>query len=204
MDIQSHSFKDYSFKYPDFNYHKDYFTSDYDTTGQVNLLNGVGTGTDWETRTGRTLTIFSITIRGNIRGNNLATKNGCRTLVLWDKVNKGTTPSITTDILDGTGPLAPFNRYKAMHRFVVLYDNYTQIIGSTATSASTTPTDSTCKSLQLSHDCNGQYKTIYNGTGATAAFINEGALWLVTYGDRAGGTTAALGEFEYIITFNDS
>lgn len=195
------SFHDFTFDRKDDNYQKDDVgTLNFDTTGSVYLLNGIATGTDWETRIGRRIDMTAFTFRGTANGNSAAAYPRCRMLILYDKQTKQGTPSITTDILDGTTPAATFNRYRGLQRFEVLFDKYFTTLG-VGFGGTAPATELAQIPIEISFKLN--HPETFSGTGATVASIDYGALWLVTYGNQAPGTGAASLRGEYIVTYVD-
>lgn len=159
-----------------------------DTTGTVTLLNGVSTGTDYNNRVGRVADYTAVQIRGSLSPQDLSTSTTvARVMVVWDADPNGGTPSIT-DFLTASTSLA-FNNLNNRERFKVLIDEQHAVgaVTNTATQA---------LSLAPSVVSINRYvripkvRTVYSGTGATAANIQNGAIWLVTIGDQAAGSGA--------------
>lgn len=153
-----------------------------DTTGSVTLLNGVAVGDDNTTRDGRQATMKSVQVRGQLRPESSSqTGCKCRLLLVWDNASAGATPTIADILTASTSNSFPL--VNNARRFTILCDN-SYVLGT----VDTTATQTYAYSPGI-HDVE-IYKRIqsvtqYNGTGATAASIQNGALWMITIGDAA-------------------
>lgn len=160
-----------------------------DTTGTVTLLNGVAQGDDNTNRKGRQVAFTSVSIKGFLTpvDGSIAT-TFCRMIVVWDSAPNGVAPVIT-DLLTASTSLAHM-QLNNRARFKILADEQLTI-GTVDTTATTT-----YALAPGCHTVNRYIKlpkvvTTYQGTGATVASIQQGALWLFTIGNNAanaGGT----------------
>lgn len=151
-----------------------------DTTGSVTLLNGVATGTDFNNRIGRKTVLRSLNIIGHLIPQDSAVANTlCRLIVVYDQQPNGAAPAIT-DVLDTADSRSQLNlnnrdRFKVLvNHMVALSDNAANQVGSPSTSL-----------VSIYRKIN--METIFSGTGATAASIASGALFMITVGDNVAG-----------------
>lgn len=158
-----------------------------DTTGTVQLLNGVAQGTDYGNRVGRRITMTSVFIRGTLKSNSTnPTAAQARILLVLDRETNGVVPAIG-DVLSTvttTGNVDLDNT----ERFTILMDQTLAVKPYFAT--------------QIEYIPFKFYKKIrlpakYIGTGATVASVGENGLFLMTLGDFTAGTATAP---EWILT----
>lgn len=154
-----------------------------DTTGTVQLVNGVAVGTDFTDRIGRKIILKSVDIIGHVFPVDASTSDClCRMMLVYDKQPNGATPALAAFINgDSTSHLNLNNR----DRFVVL-SNWMEAIGSFAATPVGSPTT---HKVQIHRKIN--METLFSGTTNAVASISTGALWVVTVGDQAanvGGT----------------
>lgn len=153
-----------------------------DTTGSVTLLSGIATGDDNNTRDGRQVTIKSVQLRGNIQPqDDTSGPNHARVMLVWDNAPNGTIATIA-NILTASAATS-FPLVNNSQRFTILYD-HSFIQGKVSTTATQTfasgqMTDPIKVYLKMNNVAQ------YNGTGATIASVQNGALYLVTIGDQA-------------------
>lgn len=159
-----------------------------DTTGSVTLLNGIAVGDDNTTRNGRQVTIKSVQVRGKfvpVDGSTVASK--ARLMLVWDNAAAGATAAIAAILTAATSSSFPL--VNNANRFTILVDR-TFTIGQFDTTATQAIAGSpTVHDIEIYKRVNAV--TQYNGTGATDASIQNGALLMVTIADNAaaaGGT----------------
>lgn len=153
-----------------------------DTTGTVTLLNGIAVGDDNTTRDGRQATMKSVQVRGMFSPTDATTiASKGRLLLVWDNAAAGATATIAA-ILSAANS-ASFPLVDNAQRFTILVDR-SYVLGpydTTATQAvAGSPTNNDVE-IYKKLDC----VTQYNGTGATSASIQNGALLMVTIGNTA-------------------
>lgn len=155
-----------------------------DTTGSVTLIATIAQGVTTLTRVGKKITLKSLQIRGYCASNTATTvAMGCAFVVYDRRPTAAGLPAIT-DILTGASSYA-FTNSDNQGRFSILWRRNFVTAG-----AATTPTTG----LEI-QDCNDFIKVnrpcVYKGLGTGAiGDIEEGALYLVTAGNQAVGTTA--------------
>lgn len=155
-----------------------------DTTGTVTLLNGVATGTDLTDRIGRKIFMRAVQVRGLVQPvDNTIGQTLARVMVVYDKQPTGGTPAIT-DILTASRSEA-FNNLNNRDRFVVVFDAKFPIGG--ISDVATQAVSSSPNTHVLDEYRRLNHEVIFSGTGATAASISSGALWLITIGNQAAG-----------------
>jgi len=155
-----------------------------DTTGTVTLLNGCATGTDFTNRIGRKINVKSILVRGLAEPQDGTTvARFLRWMLVLDTQPNGALATIT-DILTTSTSLSPLN-LNNRDRFKVLVDKQ-MLNGGGDTTATQAFSDRNSSITHKYKKCN--FDTIYDGTGATIADIQSGALLLVTIGSAAAGS----------------
>lgn len=163
------------------------------TTGSVTLLNTVAQGASVNQRVGKKIVMKGLQCRGILVNRSTALLNDVAYMIVYDKRPTGALPLIT-DILNAIDPKAMNNDANA-GRFRILKRHDDVLIGN---SSQTVPpvsdgnlTEATQKNADFYLDLKGlgvTYKAA--GTGAIGD-IEEGALYLITVGSSATGTTAA-------------
>lgn len=154
--------------------------TNFDTTGSVTLLNGVAQGTDFTQRVGRKFNMKSILLRLSIQPGSTATTNAlARWIIVYDKQTNATAPAITDIIVAANESAA--NNLSNRDRFVIIYDKVVNI-GATGSN------DNQRAFFRKYKRCNMEVTN--GGTGSTVGSIQTGALWFVTCGEKAAGTTA--------------
>lgn len=169
---------------------------DLDTTGDIVLLNTVAQGAAITQRVGKKINMKSLQIRGSSVGNSAAALNDCAYLIVYDRRPTGSLPNIT-DILV-TANSRSFNNTQNEGRFKIVYRKDFCLVGNP-----TTYTDSTIMNADDFINLRGlpvTYKAA--GTGAIGD-IEEGALYLVTVGATAAGTSAAAASLGFRLRFWD-
>lgn len=166
-----------------------YATYALDTTGSITLLNTVAQGASVNERVGKKYMIKSVQFRGQALSNATTTTTEGAALLVYDKRPTGSLPAIT-DILD-TATSKSFPKDDNTDRFLTLRRWDWSLCGNTATAGQQT----SASSIQFEEYVKVGKKCVCKaaGTGAIGD-IAEGALYLVTVGAAAAGTTAgALG-----------
>lgn len=159
-------------------------TYNHDTTGSIVLIPTIAQGAAVTQRIGKKCALKSLQCRGHAVNGATATWNDCTMLIVYDKRPTGSLPGIT-DILVTANPISMNNdansgRFKIMKRLD---------FNMRGTPAATL--DGGSRSIDFFLNLKGlplNFKAA--GTGAIGD-IEEGALYLVTVGNRAAGTTAA-------------
>lgn len=155
-----------------------------DTTGSITLLNGIGTGDDFNTRDGRQIIMKSVKVRGFHDLNADTVAHLSRLLIVWDNAPNGALPAII-DILAASTALAETN-VNNQQRFTILGDWQSAFSGTIAAQSSMAGFDTSfLRYVKLNHI------TQYLNTGNTITSIQNGALYLVTIGNQAAGANAA-------------
>lgn len=173
--------------------YNDIATANYvaDTTGTVTLLNGISQGSDNTNRIGRVMVMKSVHVRGIVSPVDSSTGNTLARLILvWDSDTDGVAPTVT-DILQTANSTSPMN-LNNRGRFTVLA-NEEFFIGGISTTATMSYAQSPSGAVfdRFVKLPGKGCRTINSGTGATVASIQQGAIWMVTIGDRGandGGT----------------
>lgn len=155
-----------------------------DSTGSVTLLNAVAQGAAVTQRIGKKILMTSIQMRGKITNNSAAITNDIAYMIVYDKRPRGSLPAIT-DILNSVSPNA-FNNDNNAGRFKILKRVNEVLAGTPATTLG----DGTIRGADWYLKMNLPVTYQAAGTGAIGD-IEEGALYLVTVGSSAAGTTAA-------------
>lgn len=156
-----------------------------DTTGSVTLLATVAQGAGVTQRVGKKIMLKSLQCRGTMNARTAAVANDIAFMIVYDKRPTGALPTIT-DILV-TANSSAFNNDANSGRFRILKRVDDVLIGNTTTPA----TGQEEKDASFYLDLKG-LPTVFKAA-ATGAIgdIEEGALYLVTVGDNAAGTSAA-------------
>lgn len=140
-------------------------TSAYSTTtaGQIVLVNGIATGTDFTNRVGREITIKSL--YGRCTFADATQINMVRLMYVYDKQTNGVLPAIT-DILSNASVYSP-NNLNNRDRFVTLYDK----VMVTSPQGPEVVFDSVYRPMST--------PTVYSGTAATIDTIATGAIYQI-------------------------
>ncbi len=167
-----------------------------DTTGDIDLMATVGQGVTVNTRVGKKIIWKSVQCHGVIVNNATATDNAVSLLVVYDKRPTDALPTIT-QILDTANALS-FNKDENSSRFQVLKRIDEELTGSAANQI----TDF-AKRIDFFLNLRGlPCEFMAAGTGAIGD-ISTGALYLITVGTSAAGTTAAIFNGGFRIRFQD-
>ena len=155
-----------------------------DTTGSITLLNPIPQGATQITRVGKKVMIKHLQLRGLLAANTATTIADTTYLVVYDRRPTAALPAIS-DILKNTTSSA-FSNDDNTGRFRILRRSDAVLSGN-----STTPTTGN-EVRDVTEFIKVGLPTVYKalGTGAIAD-ISEGAIYLVTVGSNAAGTTAA-------------
>lgn len=167
------------------------------TGGAVALLNTVAQGAAITQRVGKKISLQSLQCRGVAFAGTAGTIADGTIMIVYDRRPTGSLPAVT-DILD-TASSASFNKDDNAQRFRILKRVDNVFIGN-----STTPsTGAEAITADFFLNLKG-LPTVYKsvGTGAIGD-IEEGALYLVTVGSVAAGTTAATASLGFRIRFVD-
>jgi len=170
-----------------------------DTTGSISHISIVPQGTTVNTRVGRKCEIKYIQIRGEMRPNSTATHNSVAVYLVWDEQPNKALAAIT-DVLDGATSYA-LSKRENVQRFKIL-KKWTQVLmgnsGAAMVSNGIVRLDEYIrlpKGLVV-------VPTTADTTGVIGDIIT-GALLLVTVGDQAAGTAAAVMEAAIRVGFSD-
>lgn len=168
-----------------------------DTTGTIALLNTVAQGASINQRIGKKYFLKSCQMRGEIANNAAATYGTCVVLLVWDTKPTGSLPAIT-DILVSASSYS-FNNDNNTDRFRILrrYDNV--LVGAPS---ATTGTSDSAKNMDDFIKINKPVICKAAGTGAIGD-IEEGALYCVTVGSAAAGTSASVANLGFRIRYTD-
>jgi len=169
-----------------------------DTTGSIVLIATVPQGAGVSQRVGKKIVWKSLQCRGVVQNNSAAAGTDDAVLIVYDKRPTGALPAIT-DILTTANSIA-FNNDANSGRFTILKRMDFALVGAPST---TTGTESSYVSadfyLPLKNlPCN--FKAA--ATGAIGD-IEQGALYLVTVGNQAAGTSAATANLAFRTRFLD-
>lgn len=139
------------------------------------VFSAVAQGSATNQRIGRRILIKSIQLRASIRNEAAANINDVRLLLVYDKQANGTDLSMT-DVLQ-TQETEGLYKLENAKRFVILWDKVYVLQGLPVSPA----TDSVGKSIDFYKKVN--LEQIYKGTGATAADVATGSLYLMAICD---------------------
>lgn len=158
-----------------------------DITGDIVLINGVATGTDFTDRIGRRTNCVSVQLRGWFSPVNATTSVGVgdmiRILLIHDSQTNGVAPTIA-NIFQTTIDVNSFMNLDNRERFKVLYDKKVYVAPFNATVA--TQNTNNMPIIDVYKKCN--IPTIYEGTAATVGSVSSGAIWLVCWSQSAAAT----------------
>lgn len=167
----------------------------FDTTGSITLLNTVTQGTAVTQRVGKKIKLKSLQCRGLMTNNSAATWNDVAFLIVYDRRPRGALPAIT-DILTSVSARA-MNNDNFSGRFQILKRSDEMLIGN-----ATALTECTAKSVDFYMELKAP--TVYEAAGTGAINdIEQGALYLVTVGNAAAGTGAAVLTCGFRLRFTD-
>lgn len=167
-----------------------------DTTGSVTLIATIAQGASVNQRIGKKAMYKSIQMRGLVYGGTTATINDVAYFIVYDKRPTGALPTVT-DILVSASSEA-FNNDANSGRFKVLKRCDHVLVGNSAT-----PTvDNVAYEPDFYLKCRKPVVFKAAGTGAIGD-IEEGALYLVTVGNIAAGTAAAVLSAGFRVRFTE-
>lgn len=155
-----------------------------DTTGSVTLLNTIPQGAGSSERIGKRVALKSLQCRGTVYANAAVTLVDVAFMIVYDKRPTGALPAITDVLLTATP--ASMNNDVNSGRFRILKRVDHVLIGSAANNYTACSAFNNDWYLDL-RGLPQVFKAA--GTGAIAD-IEEGALYLITVGANAAGTTA--------------
>jgi len=167
-----------------------------DTTGSIALVATIAQGASVQQRVGKKVILKSVQIRGRVENNADATGNDCTILLVYDKRPTGSLPAIT-DILV-TASASSFNNDANSGRFRILRRYDFSLIGGNTSGRTEAFYKSADDFFKINRPC--VFKAA--GTGAIGD-IEEGALYLVTVGVTAAGTSAATASLAFRTRFID-
>lgn len=168
-----------------------------DTTGSITLIATCAQGAGQTQRVGKKGLWKSIQIHGSVNSNSAAYYNDVCLLIVYDREPVATLPAIT-DILTAVDSRA-FNNDTNSERFKIIrrYDATLAGSGSNQVSASSI--------LNMDHYIDMRNLPVTWGNVGTGAMgdIKQGALYLVTCGSNAAGTSAATATLAFRTRFID-
>ncbi len=168
-----------------------------DTTGTITLLATVPQGASVGQRIGKKAIMKSLMCRGSIASNTATTTTDIAYLIVYDKRPQGSLPAIS-DILASAHP-SSMNNDDNSSRFQILKRVNDVLIGSTGAGL----TEQSRANADWYLGLKGKKMTFNSaGTGAIGD-IDEGALYLVTVGSNASGTSAAVLSAQFRFRFQD-
>lgn len=148
------------------------------TGGTVQLLNGVGTGTDYTHRSGRL--IYQKTLELKVfffPDETVSSPNAdiLRTMVIYDYQTNGALP-LVTDILQGANYAAQYN-LNNRERFLVLHDEFQTTRAATYTGGLITGGDISSLMQEIELDLNST--VVFGGTTNLVGSIFSGGIFLL-------------------------
>lgn len=164
-----------------------------DSTGSVNLINGIARGDDINERTGREIILKSIQINGRIRSTAATgvTQIG-RVICVYDRQTNGAAPAIT-DVLTSNSTTSARN-LENRRRFKILMD---KVFALSAAGQSGEQQEFRFY-RRLRHPV-----TFNAGDAGTVADIASGSLYILTLGENAPGATAGSTTMVSRVRFQD-
>lgn len=168
-----------------------------DTTGSVTLLATIPQGTTVSTRVGKKAMLLSLQGRGHVQSGTTTTLVDCAFLIVYDSRPQTTLPAIT-DILN-TAHTSSMNNDANSGRFRILKRMDFSLSGNATAPATGGEIASSDFFLKIRRPI--VFKAA--GTGVIAD-IEEGALYLVTVGSVAAGTTAGILSMAFRTRFIDT
>lgn len=156
-----------------------------DTTGTIGHLNVIAQGASDQQRVGKKVIMRSIQLRGRAIAGSTGTVADGAFIMVWDKRPTGTLPAIT-DVLEGVSAQA-MNKADNEGRFKILKRCDMIFAGNSTTPATGLEIQNMDFYMKLN------MRTIFKsvGTGAIGD-IEEGALYALSVGNVAAGTTAPI------------
>lgn len=169
----------------------------FDTTGSIALIATVPQGASVNQRVGKKIMWKSIQMRGRYANGTAALSNDCTLMWVYDRRPTGSLPAIT-DILVSASSLS-FNNDANSGRFKILKREDFTLIGNTGTPVLT---EVTIRSADCFQKVPLPAEFQAAGTGAIGD-ISLGAIYLVTVGNTAAGTGAAIANVGFRTRFVD-
>jgi len=169
----------------------------FDTTGTIVLASTIAQGTAVTQRVGKRIILKNVQVKGTFQNNAAATYTFCELALVYDKRPTGSLPNIN-DIFDSFTSYA-FAKDTGSPRFTILRRWSYCLAGAPAT-GNGLGTAACIDDFVKIKDKPVVYKAA--ATGAIAD-IEEGALYLVSLGGNAAGTSAASGTFSLRVRFVD-
>lgn len=174
-------------------------TYNMDGTGSIALLNTVAQGAGVTQRVGKKIVMKSLQCRGVMYNNATASANDVAIMIIYDKRPTGALPAIT-DILTSVNSQA-MNNDTNSGRFVVVKRIDDVLLGNTAAAASYT--NEMFKGCDFFLNLKGLPTTYKAAATGAIGDIEEGALYIVTVGNNAAGTSAATLSTTFRLRFLD-
>lgn len=154
------------------------------TAGAVALLNGVATGSDYNTRVGRKIRMKSLLFKFSPYIN-AAVPNGdvIRVMIVYDNQSNAAAPTVA-NILQQAQWDSPINldnrdRFKVIVDKFLPIDAFNYAAGAITTGSFTPATINEYRKLNMDSQ--------FSGTGATIASINTGSVYLLTISQNGSG-----------------
>lgn len=174
-----------------------------DTTGSVTLLNAVAQGAAVTQRVGKKIAMKGLQCRGISAGNSAALINDIAYLIVYDKRPTGALP-LVTDILN-TAHASAMNNDANAGRFSILKRVDQILIGNSSVTGAVANALVEKTAIDESWWLDLKGREVVYKAAATGAIgdIEQGALYLVTVGSNAPGTSAALLSCGFRLRFLD-
>lgn len=169
----------------------------YDTTGSILLLNTVAQGAGVSQRIGKKWRMQSLEMLGLSNNSPSATVNQIRASLVYDRKPTGSLPAVT-DIYESANSRSHRKEDNAS-RFQIIQEWSADLRGNATAGNSQNYTK------LFNHVVNMKGKPVINKSAGTGAIgdIETGALYLVTTGNTAAGTTAASLNCAFRLRFQD-
>lgn len=166
------------------------------TTGSITLISTVAQGASVNQRVGKKILYKGLQIRGDLVAGSTGTVSDAAYIIVYDKRPTGSLPAIT-DVLVSANSLA-FNNDANSGRFRIL-----KRVDQTFVGNSVTPTEKSAVTADDYLSLKG-LSCVFKaaGTGAIGD-IEEGALYLITVGNTATGTTSGNANLAFRTRFID-
>lgn len=168
----------------------------YTGVGLVQLLNGIAEGSDYTTRDGRQATMKSVHVRTAVFPAAGSGSGIARTMLIWDNAPNGALAAVT-DILESASA-ASFPKVNNANRFTILRDDFKELSQFSVAATQSYAGGPLCQRVDLFVPLDAV--TQFNGTGATIASIQNGALLLLTIGDNGAWSN---GQFVARVRYSD-
>lgn len=165
------------------------------TTGSLQFLNTVPTGTSLYAREGQRITMTQLQIRGFIRVDAATTYAAGSLLIVYDKAPRGALP-VPTDILD-LATTQSFQKLDTRDRFEILFRKNYSLEGN-----NTTVTADSFRNIDEVVYMNRSATYTLSGAGGTIADISYGALYAFWIGNVGAGTNDLIAHVGYRTVFS--